>query len=57
MGVAEPAVTIIAASIPTMRVLLKEVVGEPALVHNYRLSAFGNIKHDNEKPLYVDPES
>ena len=57
MGVAEPAVTIIAASIPTMRVLLKEVVGEPALVHNYRLSAFGNIKHDNEKPFYVDPES
>jgi hypothetical protein len=56
MGVAEPAVTIMAASIPTMRVLLKEVMGEAAYQHNYRLSAFGNIR-GGEKPVHVDLQS
>ena len=56
MCVAEPAVTIIAASIPNLRVLLKDVMTEEASKHSYRLSAFGNIR-DGDKPVPVDLES
>ena len=55
MGVAEPAVTIMAASIPTMRVLLKEAMGEQSHQHNYRLSAFGY--NNDDKPVHINLDS
>jgi hypothetical protein len=55
LGVAEPAVTIMGASIPTMRVLFKEWTGREAYRHDYRLSAFGGIRDNG--PVHVDFES
>lgn len=41
------------ASIPTMRVLFKDVTGKEAYKHDYRLSAFGRVN----MPVHVDLES